>query len=285
MSFNGLKMLRALFGPICLLALAGCDTLERMSAQVAQNAEPEVSCRTRPDGCAFDQGTLRVDPEPRVLPRRSYQFFPTADELNFTDARGRRWVAPKGTLTDGASIPEIFVAIVGQPTAPEYIHAAAVHDAYCGVGNELGVRFHDGRWEDVHRMFYDGLITGGTPPLRAKVMYAAVWLGGPRWNTHRDLRHLSVGDKQDAMRRVKLFIEDNDPPLPALVAFLEAQEKGMQAQAAGKDEEKLQSEVSPETPPGAGGELPPDPTPPGGGGGIDPPLDPPYLDPDPPGAA
>ena len=36
-------------------------------------------------------------------------------------------------------------------------------------------------WPEVHRMFYEGLLVGGTPVARAQLMYAAVWLGGPRW--------------------------------------------------------------------------------------------------------
>ena len=129
-------------------------------------------------GCTFSQSPLRVLPEPVELPKRPYKFFPTAGQLNFVDAQGKNWVAPPRTLTDGASIPKIFVAIVGDPTAPEFINAAAVHDAYCGVGNETGTMFHRAKWEDVHVMFYDGLIVGGTPEIRAKIMFAAVWLGG-----------------------------------------------------------------------------------------------------------
>lgn len=235
---------------VCAAALAACET----SGYIGQGSRadaPELSCLTQPQGgCAFSQSPLRVLPEPVELPKRPYTFFPTADSLNFVDARGKSWMAPPRTLTDGASIPKIFIKIVGDPTAPEYINAAAVHDAYCGVGNEAGAMFHRAKWEDVHVMFYDGLIVGGTPEIRAKIMFAAVWLGGPRWaepagtvvstqgrtgglrfSYVNPLDRISVPRKQEAMRRVKSYIEATRPPLPRLIAYLQQVERGMLQEA------------------------------------------------------
>lgn len=31
-------------------------------------------------------------------------------------------------------------------------------------------------------MFYEACVAGGAAPTRAKLMYAAIWLGGPRWD-------------------------------------------------------------------------------------------------------
>ena len=226
-------------------ALSACNptTLLKQSDAVE---EPEISCLTQPGGgCVFDQSPLKVLPEPVTIPKRAYTFFPTASTLNFVDARGAAWVAPARTLTDGASIPPIFVSIVGDPTSPEFINAAAVHDAYCGIGNEKGPRYHRARWEDVHRMFYDGLIVGGVKPVTAKVMFAAVWMGGPRWpeprgtvstqgpaigfvqGSARSLEHIPVGERQTRMRIAKSYIERNNPPLPRVIAFLEQQERDM----------------------------------------------------------
>ncbi|BBU57780.1 hypothetical protein KU6B_40450 [Mameliella alba] len=223
----------------CVLAVAGCDPTTYI-AQSSRAEAPEISCLTQPQGgCSFSQSPLRVLDEPVELPRRPYKFFPTADPLNFVDAHGKSWNAPPRTLTDGASIPKIFISIVGDPTSPEYINAAAVHDAYCGVGNERGPMFHRAKWEDVHVMFYDGLIVGGTPEIRAKIMFAAVWLGGPRWadprgavvstqgqgaargpSFHNPLDAVPTWEKQEAMRKAKRYIERNRPPLPRLIAYL-----------------------------------------------------------------
>lgn len=226
-------------------ALAACDpaTILRQSEGVDA---PEISCLTVPGGgCAFDQSPLRVLPEPVTIAKRAYTFYPTASTLNFVDARGQTWVAPARTLTDGASVPPIFVKVVGDPTSPEFINAAAMHDAYCGIGNEKGPRFQRARWEDVHRMFYDGLIVGGAKPITAKVMFAAVWMGGPRWPAPRGtvstqgpaapvasgyvqtLDHVPVTERQTRMRAAKRYIERENPPLPKLIAFLQAQERAM----------------------------------------------------------
>lgn len=207
------------------LGVAACDPISFLERAEDVDA-PEISCATRPaPGCSYDRSPLRVLPEPVVIPKRAYKFFPTAEPLTFVDSRNRTWVAPRRTLTDGASIPPIFVSIVGDPTSPEFVNAAAVHDAYCGIGNETGANFHNGRWEDVHIMFYDALVAGGTDKTRAQIMFAAVWLGGPRWRTSRDLSHVPVPRKQQAMRSAMSFIQSENPAFPALLKYLERQEQ------------------------------------------------------------
>ncbi len=239
-------MLRFVTVSLAAGLLAGC------TGNPLQDARPSIpTCDVNPAPCAFDTSPLRVLPEPVVLPKRPYQFFPTATALRFSDARGQRWVAPERTLTDGASIPRIFVSIVGDPTSPEFISAAALHDAYCGVGNEGGPNFHQAYWEDVHIMFYDGLIEGGTPPLIARVMFAAVWLGGPRWPDPRvgrnsvvssqgvglerqiggrSLRHVPTEVLQAAMRSTRHFIETEEPSFLQTLAYLRRLERSLLTQ-------------------------------------------------------
>ncbi|GGA17543.1 MAG: DUF1353 domain-containing protein [Rhodobacteraceae bacterium] len=187
----------------------------------------EANCAVRPGNCGYENTPVRVVDRPVTLPKRAYTFFPLAEPLRFVDANRRVWHAPAGTLTDGASIPKIFVSILGRPTAPEYVDAAAMHDAYCGVGNEGGAFYHQARWEDVHRMFFDALVVSGTPERRAKVMFAAVWLGGPRWKVYYTLDALPVATKQQAMAQAMAYIEANDPSLSQLVRYLERLEKRM----------------------------------------------------------
>lgn len=234
-------MLRFALAAACALPLAACGP----TAQVTRDAGPEVSCLTRP-GCSFNGAPLYVIPQAVRIEGRPYEFFPTAEPLEFTDARGARWLAPQRTLTDGASVPQIFTGIVGAPTSPQFVNAAAMHDAYCGIGNEDGPKYHSAPWEDVHRMFYNGLITGGARPVIARIMFAAVWLGGPRWDVPgtparlstkgtegepydgaRSLDRVPVWRLQQAMRRAKRFIETEDPNLPELIAFLRAEETRM----------------------------------------------------------
>ena len=88
-------------------------------------------------------------------------------------------------------IPTKFVSIVGNPTSREFIYADAMHDAYCGIGNGAGPVCQQARWEDVHKMFDDGLVVGGAEPMTAKTIFVTVWLGG-RWDTARTLSHVPV---------------------------------------------------------------------------------------------
>lgn len=107
------------------------------------------------------------------------------NDLTFTDGRNIRWKAGKwvegspvtietGT-TDGASVPGWAQPIIGEPFDDEYLKAAVLHDHYCYKEN------HVRGWRDTHRMFFNALQALQVPPLKSKIMYAAVYLGGPKW--------------------------------------------------------------------------------------------------------
>jgi hypothetical protein len=96
----------------------------------------------------------------------------------------KKWIAPNGTQSDGASIPQWALSAVGSGFDESVLDAAVVHDAYCSEFNKAGASYHQASWEDVHAMFYDALIALGTPKLKASLLYAAVYLGGPRWEVN-----------------------------------------------------------------------------------------------------
>lgn len=207
--------------------------------------DPNTAARTLPAnsrecpvgagaGCYFRNSPVQLQPKKVEIAGRPYVFQPTARSLEFFDGEGRGWTAPTGTLTDGASIPQIFVPIVGNPRSREFANAAAMHDAWCGIGNEDGAVYHKATWQEVHRMFYDSLIVGGTDVVRAKVMFAAVWLGGPRWApvsraTDTRLERLPVELRRDGMRRAKAYIERENPPISRLIPYLDQIERDMLA--------------------------------------------------------
>lgn len=204
--------------------------------------------------CFFTNSPVRLVPEPVNLASRSANFYPTAQRLEFVDGARRKWVADTRTLTDGASIPPIFIPLVGDPRSPEFTNAAAVHDAYCGIGNEDGPAYHADTWQNVHRMFYDTLIVGGTPEIKAKVMFAAVWLGGPRWGVlEGSLANVPDKFRIEAMRGTKGFIEATNPTIPRLIEYLAWREGVMRRRAAvdgpGRTlAQRTQSPVSPTNP-------------------------------------
>lgn len=181
--------------------------------------------------CRFNNAPLKLDPEKIRLKGRSYNFQRLAARLDFIDGNGRNWHAPEKSLTDGASIPEIFVPLIGFPNEPRFVNAAALHDAYCGIGNETGPVFHAKTWQEVHRLFYDALVASGTASVKAKIMFAAVWIGGPRWYPWGEpdltLDGVSVETKKAAFMAAKEFILKEEPDMPTLIEFLEEEERRM----------------------------------------------------------
>lgn len=94
-------------------------------------------------------------------------------EFSYIDQQGRKWTTPQGWKVDGASIPRMLWTIVGSPFTGNYRRASVVHDYYCYVQTMP--------WQDVHRMFYWASRADGVSELGAKILYAGVYAGGPRW--------------------------------------------------------------------------------------------------------
>lgn len=116
-----------------------------------------------------------------ILGSKNRTLFVLQDDFSFVDSTGLKWTAPKETLTDGASIPQAFLSVLGNQTDIRYLPAAVIHDAYCAEDNAGRSPYHTRSWKAVHRMFHDALIAGKVDPKTAKLMYAAVYLRGPRW--------------------------------------------------------------------------------------------------------
>ncbi len=96
-------------------------------------------------------------------------------DFRYEDPDGVVWTAGGGEAVDGATIPRVFWSIVGGPFEGRYRYASVVHDTEC--------RSKAHRWRSVHRMFHRGCRAGGVSPGQALLLYAAVYLFGPRWPT------------------------------------------------------------------------------------------------------
>ncbi|MDO9416325.1 DUF1353 domain-containing protein [Pararhizobium sp.] len=94
-------------------------------------------------------------------------------EFGYVDANNIGWMAKKGLLTDGASIPPWAQPIVGKPFEKAFIKAAVIHDHYCDR--------HVRPWRQTHRVFYDALLDSGVSKSKAGTMYFAILVGGPKW--------------------------------------------------------------------------------------------------------
>jgi len=147
--------------------------------------------------------------------------------LTFRDSHGVEWVAPKGTLTDGASVPRLVLPLTDDRFSREFLKAAVVHDAYCQEENKTRTpkQFHARPWKQVHRMFYEAMIADGTSEVKAKIMLAAVWLAGPRWDEAGGQR-LEI--PPDPLTRgfigSKQWIEVNNPTVDQIVADMDRRE-------------------------------------------------------------
>lgn len=116
----------------------------------------------------------RFDPkEPTVTFLEQGRKVRLESKFDFIHEDWEPWPVPPGTIVDGASIPQPFWSVIGGPFEGRYRNASIVHDYYCD---------HKVRpWRDVHRMFYEGMLSGGVGAAKAKIMYYAVYRFGPRW--------------------------------------------------------------------------------------------------------
>lgn len=161
------------------------------------------------------EGTVKAE----WLNDRNSRAMKLLEPFAFRDPNDKKWSVPAGTIVDGASIPKAFWSIIGGPFEGSYRNASVVHDHYCVVRTEP--------WQDVHRMFYYGLRAAGTSSAKSKVMYYAVWVGGPRWQPVRYYEDYYAA-KQFRYERIEpwaidfdenvvssdiAWIEQNDPPL------------------------------------------------------------------------
>lgn len=142
-------------------------------------------------------------------------------EFVYVDQNGKQWTVPKNTIVDGASIPKMFWTTVGGPYEGKYRNASVVHDHYCVTKTET--------WQDVHLMFYNACITGGTAIIKAKVMYSAVYVGGPRWDIviQKDATGKKMIIEKEAnatseqMKAITQWIESTNPTIEEINARLE----------------------------------------------------------------
>jgi len=94
-------------------------------------------------------------------------------DFKFADTK-RIWIAKKGCIVNGASIPEQLWSIMGSPFVGLYRNAAILHDCHCDA------RIYP--WQEVHEMFYHAMLISGVDKFKAKLMFNGVYFCGPRWD-------------------------------------------------------------------------------------------------------
>ena len=94
-------------------------------------------------------------------------------ELRYTDPKGNVWVAPIGSLVDGASIPRYLWSVMGGPFEGRYRNASVLHDVAYGDKKRP--------WQDCDRMFYYAMRCSGVSAAEAKTMFYALYKFGHHW--------------------------------------------------------------------------------------------------------
>lgn len=116
----------------------------------------------------------RFDGSPIVLLLDDGRRVQLQKDLAFIDDDALRWDVPANAIVDGASIPQVLWTAIGGPFEGRYRNASIIHDWYCDLRSRP--------WQKVHRMFFEAMIASGVGAALAKVMYAGVYMGGPRWS-------------------------------------------------------------------------------------------------------
>lgn len=107
-----------------------------------------------------------------VLLPQQHRDMQLLEDFAFVDATGKRWLAKRGTVINGASTPWPFWRIA-DPFVGRHRLASVPHDAAC--------RERTDDWRAVHRMFYEAMRCAGTNVAMALLLYLAVRWFGPRW--------------------------------------------------------------------------------------------------------
>ena len=88
------------------------------------------------------------------------------EQVEFIDSKDLRWIALKGSIINGASIPRFFWRVIGSPFTGKYRDATVLHDVYC--------QNHLRTCEEVHKMFLEAMLFSGVSKTKAHLMYDAV---------------------------------------------------------------------------------------------------------------
>jgi hypothetical protein len=107
-------------------------------------------------------------------------------ELRYTDPQGRVWIAPAGSVVDGASIPRSLWSLMGGPFEGKYRNASVLHD--------VAYDQHNRPWQVCDRMFYNAMRCSGVSAVEAGTMYYALLKFGHHWKAPT-AEAVKVGDE------------------------------------------------------------------------------------------
>lgn len=116
-------------------------------------------------------------------------------EFMYVDPKGEKWVAPMGSVVNGASIPRFAWSFIGGPFEGKYRNASVIHDVAC----DQKIR----SWQVVHEAFHYAMLASGVNNTLAATMYAAVYHFGPRWVVRIPFRQVPRDQVQATVGKIK----------------------------------------------------------------------------------
>jgi len=125
----------------------------------------EAATQSHPWGYYIGAPETRWNPDGRTMT--------LLNTLRYIDPKGEVWIAPAGSVVDGATIPRSLWSLMGGPFEGKYRNASVLHDVSYTQHNRL--------WEECDRMFYNAMRCSGVSAVEAKTMYYALYKLGRHW--------------------------------------------------------------------------------------------------------
>jgi len=142
-----------------------------LAAWASDNEPAEVLAGERSESAASKWGNYNGEPVTKW--NADGRTMTLLTELRYTDPQGFVWIAPIGSVVDGASIPRYLWSIMGGPFEGKYRNASVLHDVAYGQ--------HNRPWQDCDRMFYYAMRCSGVSVVEAKSMFYALYKFGHHW--------------------------------------------------------------------------------------------------------
>ncbi len=168
-------------------------------------------------------GVFDDDPVVKLLPPPGHNVRLLHDFV-YTDPKGREWEVEAPHDSDGASIPKLFWPSLGGPLTGPHREAAIVHDYYCRKFRTFWPEEYKRDWKEVHRAFYYAMRARGVSEKSAKLMFAAVFHFGPRWEWDgKNVRKIGVerilGGDVNPEDKVHQYVDTQNPSLKDIEAY------------------------------------------------------------------
>ncbi|PZR77290.1 MAG: hypothetical protein DLM73_00030 [Chthoniobacterales bacterium] len=142
------------------------------------------------------------------------------NELHYTDPKGVVWIAPAGSVIDGASIPRALWSFMGGPFEGRYRNASVLHDVAYDQKSRPPA--------ETDRMFYNAMRCSGVGVVEAKTMYYALFRHGHHWRAPRIFAGAKAQSENNVPRAApveegelaaaKSWIENANPSLAQIEA-------------------------------------------------------------------